>query len=185
MNGFRPTGPKPTGPEPEHGWVRTSMLPPDGLCSQAQIDLYDLIWMQIDSAGDAKPDTALRIAAKRICADCPMLMPCLARSLIVPVTHGILGGMTYKERQTTMRIAMAHDVIPSRHTKDLERAFHALLAWLDEHPDIHRIVSNRRRNERAKAKRDGQPLGKPRNLNRLRPANGERGRPAAEAGANK
>ncbi|KAA8823378.1 WhiB family transcriptional regulator [Bifidobacterium reuteri] len=178
MNGFRPTG-KPAGkPARATGgdeWIHTSMLPPGGLCAQAQLDLYDMIWMELDAAGDSRPDQMLRGAAKRLCAQCPMLMPCLARSLLRPVTHGILGGMTYKERQYAMRVVIVHDVLPGRKAADLAQPYRRLLDWLDAHPEIHSIVRNRRRNERARKTGNGEPLGRPRRLTRLEP--GERDPP--------
>ena len=166
----------------DHGsqWIFTSSLPPGGLCEQAGADLYDLLWMQVGLDGDSYRDDRVSHAAKRLCLHCPMLMGCLARNMIVPVTHGIVGGMTYKERQYAMRVAVEHHAVVAGRRQlgrtEMRKCFTRLRTWLEAHPEIHAIVANRRRNERSRLKRGlrgGQPV---RRVARLEYAGeGERG----------
>lgn len=137
-------------------WIHTSTLPPDGLCSQADVELYDMLWMQIGLDGDVGRDDNLKHAAKRLCMRCPVLMSCLARSLLVPVSHGVIGGMTYKERQYARHVAVLHQVITRQRKRtdvEMRNGFERLSRWLEDHPEIHRMVYNRRHNEQSRLAR--------------------------------
>ncbi|MBT1170693.1 WhiB family transcriptional regulator [Bifidobacterium sp. SO4] len=129
------------------------------------MELYDLLWMQIGPDGVECRDGQMSRAAKRVCRYCPVLMECLARNMIVPVTHGIMGGMTYKERQYAMRVAVEHHVVERGRRRleltEMRLCYLRLHAWLEAHPEIHAIVENRRRNERSRLSRGltaGQPI---------------------------
>ncbi|WP_190973726.1 WhiB family transcriptional regulator [Bifidobacterium tissieri] len=148
-------------PPLEITWIHTSMLPPDGLCSQAGVELYDMLWMQIGLDGEVARDDRLKLAAKRLCLRCPMLMPCLARNMLVIVSHGVIGGMTYKERQYARHVAMAHQALTAQRKRtdtELTDAFIRLNDWLDEHPEIHDMVRNRRHNERYRNTNSAYPI---------------------------
>lgn len=142
--------PKP----PSTQWIHTSAMPPEGLCSQADMELYDMLWMQIGLDGEVSRDDQLKAAAKRLCMRCPLLVSCLARNLLVPMSHGIFGGMTFKERQYARHVVVIHQVITRRRRRDateLRRDFGRLSVWLEAHPEIHSMVRNRRHNERYRA----------------------------------
>ena len=166
--GFRRTSIVAGRPVPS--WILESGLPPEGLCAQAGPELYDLIWSEPDACDGRRPDQRVRAAAKLLCRECPMVSQCLARALASPVTHGVRGGMTYKERQYAARLASDHGALrrppnpadPALFVASYER----VLDWILEHPDLHNIVANRRRNERAR-QRAGSTLGPPRVRGRL------------------
>ena len=46
---------------------------------------------------------AAQQAAKRVCAGCPVRLPCLADALDNRIDHGVWGGMTDRERRALRR----------------------------------------------------------------------------------
>ena len=138
-------------------WMFASQLPPGGLCGDVDGRIYDLIWMMEGCAGEGQPDTEVCNVAKKLClTHCTMLMPCLARNLLIPAMYGVLGGMTYKERQYVMRLAVEHRVVVRSRTSSAQEMltrYIRLRTWLEAHPEVHDMALNRRRNERARSAR--------------------------------